>query len=127
MTPMMHERVRDLFVERSLTGAAKVQVRYWKDTGVKTDAFVVFRQSGGTAIRNELGSEYRVQVDVIGVKNQDEAAENMANAMLSYVQDYPMPNDCIGHIENIGGFPSPQLSTEGRIVYSLMFACLYGE
>ncbi|MCS2167545.1 phage tail termination protein [Scandinavium manionii] len=127
MTPMMHERVRDLFVEERLTGSAKVQVRYWKDSGIKTDAFVVFRQAGGTAIRNDLSSEYRVQVDVIGVKNKDDDAENMANAMLSYVQDTPMPSDCIGHIENVGGFPHPMLSTEGRIVYSLLFACLYGE
>lgn len=127
MTPLMYERVRDLFVEQQLTGSANVHSRYWKDTGDKKASFVVFRAAGGTAIRHDLGSEYMVQVDVIGVKDLDDEAEQMASGMISFVQDNPMPNDCIGHIENVGGFPRPMLSTEGRMVYSLTFACIYGE
>ncbi len=127
MTPLMYIRVMDLFVDAGLTNGAKVQKRYWKDTGVKTDSFIVFRSAGGSSIRNQLGSEYMVQVDVIGVKGRDEVAEAMATEILNYVQKNPMPSSCIGHIENIGGVPRPMLSAEGRIVYSMQFACLYGE
>lgn len=127
MTPMMYERVRDLIVGAGLTGNAKVQLRYWKDTGTKTDSFVVFRPAGGSPVRNDLGSEYMVRVDIIGVVDRDAEAEQLANSIVSYVQDNPMPNDCIGHIENVGGFPQPMLSSERRIVYSLQFACLFAE
>lgn len=127
MTPLMHVRVRDLFIDAGLTAGLKVQTRYWKDTGVKTDSFIIFRSAGGAPIRNQLGSEYMVQVDVIGAKNADEAAENISSDIITYVQENPMPNNCIGHIENIGGFPRPMLSAEGRIVYSMQFAVLYGE
>lgn len=127
MTPLMYDRVRALFIDAGLTGGSTVQVRYWKDSGNKAESFIVFRSAGGTPIRNELGSQYMVQVDVIGAKLADAAAELTASNIISYVQENPMPNDCIGHIENVGGFPRPMLSTEGRIVFSLQFAVLYGE
>lgn len=127
MTPLMYERVRNLIVGAGLTGNAKVQLRYWRDTGKQTDSFVVFRPAGGSPLRNDLGSEYMVRVDIIGVVDRDVEAEEIANSILSYVQDNPMPNDCIGHIENVGGFPQPMLSSERRIVYSLQFACLFAE
>lgn len=127
MTPLMYERVRDLIVGAGLTGNAKVQLRYWRDTGTKTDSFVVFRPAGGSPVRNGLSSEYMVRVDIIGVVNRDDEAENLANSIVSYIQENPMPNDCIGHIENVGGLPQPILSTERRIVYSMQFAVLYGE
>ena len=127
MTPLMYERVLRLFVNENLTTGSTVQGRYWKDSGNKAESFIVFRSAGGSPIRNELGSQYMVQVDVIGSKLGDAAAELIASNIISYVQENPMPNNCIGHIENVGGFPRPILSAEGRIVYSMQFAVLYGE
>lgn len=127
MTPLMYERVRDLMKEQVLPATVITQLRYWRDNKNAKSAFVVFSPSGGSAIRKDLGSEYMVRVDVIGPKEDDPLADEIANLILSFVQDNPMPNDCIGHIENVGGFPRPMLSAEGRVVYSLLFACLYGE
>ncbi|HEJ7888734.1 TPA: hypothetical protein SMI07_000728 [Serratia liquefaciens] len=127
MTPAMHRRVRDYFVDVGLTTGFITQMLRWRDTGKDVDKFLVFRPNSGSAIRNDLGSEYLVMVDVVGAINEDEDADNATQAIISHIQANPMPNDCIGHIENVGGIPSPVSTTEGRLVYRLQFACLYGE
>ena len=127
MMPAMHRRVRDWFVESGMTVGFKTQMLQWRDTGELTDSFIVFRPSGGTAIQYDIGSEYFVLVDVIGAKNEAEAADNAVQRIISYVQDNPMPNDCIGHIQNLGNIPSPVTTTEGRLVYRLQFVITYGE
>ncbi|MFP7606792.1 phage tail termination protein [Serratia quinivorans] len=127
MTPAMHRRVRDYFVDAGLTTGFITQMLRWRDTGKDVDKFIVFRPNSGSAIRNDLASEYLVMVDVVGAINEDEGADNAAQAIISHIQANPMPNDCIGHIENVGGIPSPVSTTEGRLVYRLQFACLYGE
>ncbi|CAI0728224.1 Uncharacterised protein [Serratia proteamaculans] len=127
MTPAMHRRVRDYFVDAGLTTGFITQMLRWRDTGKDVDKFIVFRPNSGSAIRNDLGSEYLVMVDVVGAINEDEEADNATQAIISHIQANPMPNDCIGHIENVGGIPSPVSTTEGRLVYRLQFACLYGE
>ncbi|CAI1232465.1 Uncharacterised protein [Serratia ficaria] len=127
MTPAMHRRVRDYFVDAGLTTGFITQMLRWRDTGKDVDKFLVFRPNSGSAIRNDLGSEYLVMVDVVGAINEDEDADNATQAIISHIQSNPMPNDCIGHIENVGGIPSPVSTTEGRLVYRLQFACLYGE
>lgn len=127
MTPAMHRRVCDYFVESGLADGFIVQALQWRDTGNKSDKFIVFRPSGGSPIRNDLASEYYVLVDVIGAVNDDEATDLSAQSIVNHIQQNPMPNDCIGHIENVGGFPAPVPTTEGRLVYRLQFACLYGE
>lgn len=127
MTPAMHRRVRDYFVDAGLTTGFITQMLRWRDTGKDVDKFIVFRPNNGSAIRNDLASEYLVMVDVVGAINEDEDADNAAQAIISHIQANPMPNDCIGHIENVGGIPSPVSTTEGRLVYRLQFACLYGE
>lgn len=127
MTPAMHRRVRDYFVDAGLTTGFITQMLRWRDTGKDVDKFLVFRPNSGSAIRNDLGSEYLVMVDVVGAINEDEEADNATQAIIGHIQANPMPNDCIGHIENVGGVPSPVSTTEGRLVYRLQFACLYGE
>lgn len=127
MTPSMADRVRDYFVDAGLTTGFKVQKFVWNDTAVLTDKFMVFRPNGGSNIRNDLGAEYLVLVDVIGAKNGNQSADDAVQAIIANVQANPMPNDCIGHIENFGGIPSPVLTTEGRLVYRLQFACLFAE
>lgn len=127
MTPAMHRRVRDYFVDAGLTTGFITQMLRWRDTGKDVDKFIVFRPNNGSAIRNDLASEYLVMVDVVGAINEDEDADNATQAIISHIQANPMPNDCIGHIENVGGIPSPVSTTEGRLVYRLQFACLYGE
>ncbi len=127
MTPMMHERVRDLFVDAGLCDGVVVQTLYWKDNGKKLDKFIVFRPNGGTSIRNDLGAEYHILVDVIGGQDSNKDIGYMVNDIIEYVQKWPMPNDCIGYIENMGNIPSPVLTTEGRLVYRLQFAIKYGE
>ncbi|HEJ7171097.1 hypothetical protein JEP93_17990 [Serratia marcescens] len=127
MTPAMHRRVRDYFVDAGLTAGFTTQMLRWRDTGKGEDKFIVFRPNGGSPVRNDLASEYLVLVDVISAEGEDEEADNAVQAIISHIQNNPMPNDCIGHIENVGGIPSPVSTTEGRLVYRLQFACLYGE
>lgn len=127
MTPSMHRRVRDYFVESGLTTGFTTQMFKWRDTGKLTEQFIVFRPNGGSSIRNDLGSEYYVLVDVIGAVNEDEAADNAVQAIIAHVQANPNPNDCIGYIENLGSIPSPVTTTEGRLVYRLQFAIKYGD
>lgn len=127
MTPQMHYRVQDLFVSAGLCDNSVVQMLVWKDTNNKADRFIVFRPNGGSAIRNDLGSEYYVMVDIISPANESRKTEEVVSDIIDYVQKFPTPNDCIGHIENIGGIPAPVLTTEGRLVWRLQFAVLYGE
>lgn len=127
MTPMMYERVRNLFVNSGLTTGFTVQQLMYDDPGKLTEAVIVFRPNGGTNIRNELGSEYHVIVDVIGAKDKRRDAMNAVQLIIDYVQANPISDSCVGHIENMGGIPPPVLTEEGRIVFRLQFACLYGE
>ncbi|HAW1369244.1 TPA: hypothetical protein JLM27_003609 [Escherichia coli] len=127
MTPMMYERVRNLFVNAGLTAGFTVQQLMYDDPGDPSKEVVVFRPNGGANIRNELGSEYHVLVDVIGAKDKRKAALDAVQRIVDYVQDNPISDSCVGHIENMGGIPPPVLTEEGRIVFRLQFACLYGE
>lgn len=125
--PMMYERVRNLFVNSGLTTGFTVQQLMYDDPGRLTEAVIVFSPNGGTNIRNELGSEYHVIVDVIGAKDKRKDAMNAVQRIIDYVQANPISDSCVGHIENMGGIPPPVLTEEGRIVFRLQFACLYGE
>ncbi|MBE8821246.1 hypothetical protein F3H77_21490 [Enterobacter hormaechei] len=127
MTPMMHERVRNMFGDAGLTAGFTVQQLMYDDPDDLSKAVMVFRPNGGANIRNELGSEYHVLVDVIGAKDKRKAALDAVQRIVDYVQDNPISDSCVGHIENMGGIPPPVLTEEGRIVFRLQFACLYGE
>lgn len=127
MTPMMHERVRNMFVDAGLTTGFTVQQLMYYDPGDLSKAIMVFRPNGGANIRNDLGSEYHVIVDVVGAKDKRRAALEAVQRIVDYVQANPISNGCVGHIENMGGIPPPVLTEEGRIVFRLQFSCLYGE
>ncbi|ARJ40981.1 hypothetical protein B1H58_02525 [Pantoea alhagi] len=83
--------------------------------------------SAGSAIRNQLGSEYYVLLDVIGAKGGNGVVDERVQAIVNYVQQNPMTDDCVGYLENLGGIPAPVLTTEGRLVYRLHFAAIFGE
>lgn len=128
MTPPMYKRVRDVFVEAKLTEGFSIQTLVWTDTGKGTDRFVVFRPSGGSAIDGTVSSDYYVMVDIIssvGVQ-QYQKADDTVNAIAQFVKDNPI-HSCLGQITNLGGIPAPILTTDKRLVYRLMFACLYGD
>ncbi|MCW4704059.1 phage tail termination protein [Enterobacter kobei] len=127
MTPMMHERVRNMFGDAGLTAGFTVQQLMYDDPGDLSKAIMVFRPNGGSNIRTDLGSEYHVLVDVVGAKDKRKAALDAVQRIVDYVQDNPISDSCVGHIENMGGIPPPVLTEEGRIVFRLQFACLYGE
>ena len=127
MTPMMYERARNLFVNAGLTAGFTVQQLMYDDPKDLSKAIMVFRPNGGDNIRNQLGSEYHVLVDVIGAKDKRKDALDAVQRIVDYVQDNPISDSCVGHIENMGGIPPPVLTEEGRIVFRLQFACLYGE
>ncbi len=127
MNPPMHTRVRDYFVNAGLTTGFTTQLLMWNDSGNLSDRFMVFRPNGGSSIRNELGAEYYMMVDVIGAKSGNGAADAAVQAIIQRVQSDPLPNNCIGYIENLGGIPAPVLTAEGRLVYRLQFAIKYGE
>lgn len=127
MTPMMYERVRNLFVNAGLTAGFTVQQLMYDDPGDPSKAVMVFRPNGGANIRNELGSEYHVLVDVIGARDKRKAALDAVQHIVDYVQADPMADECVGYIQNMGAIPAPVLTEEGRIVFRLQFACTFGD
>ncbi|EBH1741308.1 hypothetical protein ABRG78_001487 [Salmonella enterica subsp. enterica serovar Newport] len=127
MTPMMHERVRNMFGDAGLTDGFTVQQLMYDDPGNLSTPVMVFRPNGGTAIRNDLGSEYHVLVDVIGAKDKRRDAAMAVQTIIDYVQANPTADECVGRIENMGNVPAPVLTDEGRIVFRLQFACTYGD
>lgn len=127
MNPPMHTRVRNHFVDAGLTAGFITQLLMWSDTGKLTDAFMVFRPNGGSSIRDELGAEYYVLVDVIGAKSGNGEVDDRVQTIISRIQQNPISDSCLGYIENFGGIPAPVLTAEGRLVYRLQFAIKYGE
>ncbi|ECT4745885.1 hypothetical protein SI51_13825 [Salmonella enterica subsp. enterica] len=127
MTPMMHERVRNMFGDAGLTAGFTVQKLMYDDPKDLTQAVMVFRPNGGSNIRHDLGSEHHVLVDVIGAKDKRGDAADAVQRIVDYVQANPMADECVGYIQNIGAIPAPVLTAEGRIVFRLQFACTYGE
>lgn len=127
MTPMMHERVRNMFGDAGLTAGFTVQKLMYDDPEDLTQAVMVFRPNGGSNIRHDLGSEYYVLVDVIAAKDKRGDAANAVQRIVDYVQANPMADECVGYIQNMGAIPAPVLTEEGRIVFRLQFACTYGE
>lgn len=127
MTPMMHERVRNLFGDAGLTAGFTVQQLMYDAPVDLTEAVMVFRPNGGAPIRHDLGGEHYVLVDVIGAKDKRGTAVDAVQRIVDYVQANPMSDECVGYIQNMGGIPPPVLTEEGRIVFRLQFACNYGE
>ncbi|MFO3907518.1 hypothetical protein AAHD62_23855 [Enterobacter hormaechei] len=127
MTPMMHERVRNMFGEAGLTAGFSVQKLMYDDPEDLTQAVMVFRPNGGSNIRHDLGSEHHVLVDVIGAKDKRGDAADAVQRIVDYVQANPMADECVGYIQNMGAIPAPVLTAEGRIVFRLQFACTFGE
>lgn len=127
MTPMMHDRVRNMFGDAGLTDGFTVQKLMYDDPEDLTQAVMVFRPNGGSNIRHDLGSEHHVLVDVIAAKDKRGDAVNAVQRIVDYVQANPMADECVGYIQNMGAIPAPVLTSEGRIVFRLQFACTYGE
>lgn len=129
MTPPMHQRVKNLIVAAGLTEGYIVQSLTWTDSGKLVDRFIVFRPNGGTSVDLDIGSDHYVLVDLISGKATGEYAKSEADAqaIVDYVQQNPIADPCVGQITNMGGIPSPVLTTEGRMVWRLQFACSYGE
>ncbi|QIG27607.1 phage tail termination protein [Leclercia adecarboxylata] len=127
MTPMMHERVRNMFGDAGLTAGFTVQKLMYDDPEDLTQAVMVFRPNGGSNIRHNLGSEHHVLVDVIGAKDKRGDAIKAVQRIVDYVQANPMADECVGYIQNMGAIPAPVLTEEGRIVFRLQFACTFGD
>lgn len=127
MTPPMHKRVLNYFNDAALTSGYLPQLLVWNDTGKLTDSFMVFRPNGGGAVRNQLGGDYYVMVDVIGAKGDNGAVDERVQAIIDFVQQNPMVDTCVGYLENLGGIPAPVQTTEGRLVYRLQFVATFGS
>lgn len=129
MNPPMHQRVKNLLVGAGLAAGYTVQSLMWNDTGDLKQRFIVFRPNGGTAVDRDIGSDHYVLVDLITGKSSGDYAksETDVQAIIDYVQQNPISDPCVGQITNMGGIPSPILTTEGRMVWRLQFACSYGE
>lgn len=128
MNPPIYQRVSDFLESAGLTAGYEVQWLIWQDSADKKARFIVVRPNGGSPIDRDMAADYYVMVDVItGASPGDYSrSENDVQAIIDYVQQNPL-NPCIGQITNMGGIPSPVLTTEGRMVWRLQFACLYGE
>ena len=127
MTPPMYQRVSDLLENAGLTDDYSLQWLLWDDSGDKKERFIVVRSNGGTAVDRDMASEHYVMVDVLSGDMPGDYAksETDAQAIVDWVQQNPL-NPCVGQITNMGGMPAPVLTTEGRMVWRLQFACLYG-
>lgn len=127
MTPPMYKRVLNYFTDAGLTEGFTTQLLLWNDNGNQADKFIVFRPNGGGSIRNQLGGDYYVMVDVIGAKGGNAMVDERVNAIIDYVQQNPMTDSCVGYLENLGGIPAPVQTTEGRLVYRLQFVATFGS
>jgi len=132
MTPPMHKRVRDVFMDNGLTDGLSIQLLVWTDDPNDkrlAKSYIVFRPSGGSNIDKNIGGDHYVMVDIISAKGVTEyqKADDAVNRIIEFVKQNPLVSKCLGQITNLGGIPAPVLSTEGRLVYRLMFACLYGD
>lgn len=129
MTPPMHQRVKNLLIGAGLADGYTVQSLIWSDTGDLKQRFIVFRPNGGSPVDRDIGSDHYVLVDLITGKSSGDYAksETDVQAIIDYVQQNPISDPCVGQITNMGGIPSPILTTEGRVVWRLQFACSYGE
>lgn len=127
MTPPMYKRVLNYLTDAGLTAGFTTQLLLWSDTGNQADKFMVFRPNGGGSIKNQLGADYYVMVDVIGAKGGNAIADERVNAIIDYVQQNPMADACVGYLENLGGIPAPVQTTEGRLVYRLQFVATFGS
>jgi len=123
----MYKRVRDVFADAGLTTGYITQSLIWSDTGKLTDRFIVFRPNGGSDIDRDIGGEYHTLVDIISGKDEAEKSEQTMLSIINFVKQNPLISNCFGQITNMGGIPPPVMTTEGRIVWRLQFACLYGE
>ncbi|KMK11033.1 hypothetical protein ABW06_23380 [Pluralibacter gergoviae] len=126
MTPPMYERVQQYFEDAKLTDDYIVQLLMFDDTKKLTDQFMVFRPNGGSSIRNDLGADHYVLVDVVSAKGKRGATTERVQQIIDHVQANPI-DDCLGVIENMGNIPAPVLTEEGRIVFRLQFVCVFGE
>lgn len=129
MNPPMHKRVRDALVDAGLTSGSIIQVLKWTDTGNLADSFIMFAPAGGTAIDKTISADYYVAVNIVSAKSTGayERSEQMAQAIIDYVQQNPDSNPCLGEITNIGGFPQPILTADERMVWRIQLMCRYGE
>lgn len=127
MTPPMYQRVSDLLEGTGLFTGYTVQWLFWDDSSTLKERFIVVRPNGGTAVDRDMASDHYVMVDVITGTSPGDYAKSEADvqAIVDWVQQNPL-NPCIGQITNMGSIPSPVLTTEGRMVWRLQFACLYG-
>lgn len=127
MNPPMYQRVRNMFVDAGLTTGFLVQMLMFNDPGDLTKAVMVFRPNGGTPIRNDLGNDNYVMVDLIGAKNKVQDLAMATQSIIDFVQANPHADDCVGKIENMGATPAPVYTDEGRLVFRLQFACIFGD
>jgi len=116
-----------MFGDAGLTNGFLVQLLNFNDPNDLSKAIMVFRPNGGTPIRNDLGNDNYVLVDVIGAKDKNQAAATAAQSILDYVQANPHADECVGKIENMGAYPTPVTTEEGRIVLRLQFSCTFGD
>ena len=127
MTPPMYERVRNYFDEAGLLSGFTPQILIWSDSGDLSEAFIIFRPNGGTAIKHGLGSDRYVTVDVIGAKGKNAVTALAVESIIDYVQQNPMADNCVGYLENLGGVPTPIPTDEGRLVFRLQFVATFGD
>ncbi|MGB7799805.1 phage tail termination protein [Buttiauxella sp.] len=127
MNPPMFERVRNMFQAAGLNDGRIVQLTFFEDTKKASDAFIVFRPNNGIGIPNSDSGEHYVLVDVIGPKDKRSLTTSASQAILDYVEKHPLSDKYVGQIQAISFLPPPVLTDEGRPVYRLQFACLYGE
>lgn len=126
MNPDMYERVRDMFASAGLSDGYISQLLLFEDTGKISDAFMVFAPGGGTELRDDLSSDYYVDVAVIGAKDKRRATAERVKLITEYVKANQTTDPCLNYIEMMG-VPGPMPTTEGRIVFQLRFRCVYGE
>ena len=105
MIPAMHDRLRDYFISAGLTDGFKFQKLIWTDSGVKTDKFMVFRPNGGSNLRNELGGEYYVMVDVIGAMNGIRQLMTPCRPLFSVFRQIRYPATASVISKTLAGFP----------------------
>ena len=130
MSNAKHAMLLDLFSGNGLTDGYKLQQLVFIDSNDLSDRFMVFRPSGGTNVDAISSSQYFVDVILVsasGVSGEYERSFNDVSAIIDFVCNNAYVDACLGQVTNMGGIPSPTMTSEGRMVWMLQFSCLYGR
>ncbi|SUB51636.1 phage tail termination protein [Pasteurella testudinis] len=111
-----------LSASKLLTGY-QIQLYQWRDRGEKVKAYAVFMPDGGTPIRQDLGGESYITLNLIGSVQTGYDAMPKAQEIIDHIKANSSAE--FGYVENMGAIPRPVFTEDNRIVVPLQFRIVH--